>query len=346
MKLVIKILVGAAILSYMLHGTEYRANLLYTIGDERDDYTFFKIRSAVIAQDGATYIGDVGGYFVAKYDARGKFVKRFGRAGQGPKEFLFIDSLRLFDGYLYLSDIKNLRIAKIDNNLNEMTTFRLGAIQLRGDFHVISGDRYFATFSDIKDSRGRGRAAIFNKTGDIERCFFTKDQWGEHKSERDELNWAIKMITGQVLAGYSSKWQEFVIGFEYPTPPAAYYVYGTDGKERCSFSVEQAAVVCFPEYKLHYPFKIKKNHNYLRNKSIVCYKDYILVFYNVIEANINMEEKIVETACVVLDRTGKKVGLTELPVGQSVFDVNAGGMMVSANTLEEIPKLYIHQLLF
>jgi hypothetical protein len=327
-----------------LAGMNLEISLQKIIGDERDDYTFFKIKTAVMDEEENVFVGDEGGYFISKFDKEGRFIKRFGRSGQGPKEFLAIASARIHEKHLYVSDIKNVRITKIDLSLTEMSSFRPGYIQLRGDFYPVSKERYLCTFSSMKDVSGKGRVAVFDHKGEIIRSFFSKNQWGEYKTEKDELGWAMGQITAKVLAGYSEKWKEVFLGFEYPLTPCAYFVYDLEGKELRSFSIEQEGGVLFPEHLRQYPFEARKIHAFIENKRIICYKDYVVLVFNVMETQLRANSVIKKTVLMVVDRHGKVVQKTDLAVGQLVFDIQKGGFMVSTNSLEETPRIYVHKL--
>lgn len=93
-----------------------KLELVKTIGDDRDDYTFYKIRDAVIYWD-SVYITDQKGYFIAKYTLDGKFVKRVGQKGQGPGDFGGPSKIFIKDQYVYIHDNHNQRIVKMDQDL-------------------------------------------------------------------------------------------------------------------------------------------------------------------------------------------------------------------------------------
>lgn len=330
----------------------FSAELVRTIGSDHEDNMFFNLTAGVVLEDGSVVVGDSKGYFIARYDRDGQLIKRFGRSGQGPGEFLMIHSLRFVKGYLYFYDLKNIRLAKLDPELNKMETKKLGNLQIRGDLYIIPEGRMLATFSDISSSQGRGRVALFNPKGELKTCFFTKDQWGEHREKKDARDHAVALITAKVLAGFtSSRPNEVVLGFEYPEQPEVLYVYDFKGRELKNITLPQKKVYRFPSHLLKFDFAgdgftVNEVYTYILNQRIICYKEYILLIRNESETRIKGNRERKRTFCTVLDRNGVILGEFNLPKFQQVFDVNEQGMMVSTNSDDEIPKVYIHKLTF
>jgi hypothetical protein len=85
-----------------LNSTELE--LVKTIGDEREEYTFFIISSAAFSKNKDIFVLDGQGVFIAKYNWQGNFLKKVGRSGQGPKEFYFARSLTVYGKRLYILD--------------------------------------------------------------------------------------------------------------------------------------------------------------------------------------------------------------------------------------------------
>jgi hypothetical protein len=83
-------------------------------GPGPDDY-FWKLRDLCFDKAGDLFVGDRGWAKVHKFDAQGKFLKSFGRKGQGPGELS--DDLALTlgnDGFLYAADPMGSRISRFD----------------------------------------------------------------------------------------------------------------------------------------------------------------------------------------------------------------------------------------
>ncbi len=68
-----------------------------TLGaDDQDDRQIFSNRTRVAVDgEGALYILDAGNYRVAVFDKNGRFIRQFGKQGEGPGEFRRCDDIRL-----------------------------------------------------------------------------------------------------------------------------------------------------------------------------------------------------------------------------------------------------------
>jgi len=104
-----------------LAATEYKIDFVKSIGDEREDYTFFKINSIVMADNSKDiYVADLAGHFIAKYNWDGKFIKRIGQKGSGPGDFGIISSLSIYKNKLYVYDYENTRITEMGLDLTNI----------------------------------------------------------------------------------------------------------------------------------------------------------------------------------------------------------------------------------
>ena len=79
--------------------------------DGADAYMFGDVVEVAVAKDGSIYVFDRQVPALRKYDANGKFVKTFGRKGQGPGEYVSGGGLAVLpDGRVLLWDTGNWRI--------------------------------------------------------------------------------------------------------------------------------------------------------------------------------------------------------------------------------------------
>lgn len=324
----------------------YGFKLIRTIGDDRDDYTFFKIHASAVAPDGSVYVGDGGAYFVARYDPEGSFVGRIGQYGQGPTDFGSIRSLRFFDNSLYFSDVRNARLGEIDSELKKMHTFKPGAFIPFGDFSVLSANRFLCTVSNLDTPESKSRVAVFNAEGKIERLFFSRDQWGEAKWEKDEWQRAQKMTTSMLLAAHAPDRREVVIGFRYPVNPSAFYVHDLEGRELSSFTIPHKAGFKFPEHLNRYPLEASERHFFLVNRALFVYREFYLLFCDELETRIKANSEIKRSYCQVLSAQGRVLAEIDLPTGLEVFDVNRQGYLVGSNKLDDEPLIYLYQISF
>jgi hypothetical protein len=79
--------------------------------DGADEYMFGEVNEIAVARDGSIYMFDRQVPALRKYDVNGKFVKTFGRKGQGPGEYTSGGGLGVLpDGRVLLWDTGNWRI--------------------------------------------------------------------------------------------------------------------------------------------------------------------------------------------------------------------------------------------
>lgn len=79
--------------------------------DGADEYVLGDVSEIAVGRDGAMYVYDRQVPALRKYDAAGKFVKQFGRKGQGPGEYLNAGGLAVLpDGRVLLWDTGNWRV--------------------------------------------------------------------------------------------------------------------------------------------------------------------------------------------------------------------------------------------
>lgn len=93
---------------------------------EDPDYTFYRAWSLAVDDEGRMYVCNNGTSEVFVYDDDGRFVRRFGREGQGPGEFGEIYEATFAAGKLTVEDEGNNRLSMWDtdgNNLGEIPTF-------------------------------------------------------------------------------------------------------------------------------------------------------------------------------------------------------------------------------
>lgn len=90
------------------------------IGDldsDDDNYAFFRPRDVVCDSGGNIFVLDTGNSRIMKYDPQGKYIRKFGRAGQGPAEFRNPLSISIDNnGNLVTADAGNSRIQIFNRN--------------------------------------------------------------------------------------------------------------------------------------------------------------------------------------------------------------------------------------
>jgi DNA-binding beta-propeller fold protein YncE len=148
-----------------------------SIGDE-DPSTFSKPSNVAVDREGNVYVSDTMNNRVQIFDADGKFISKFGKAGDGPGDFarpkgICIDT----DGHIWVADASTNRVQIFDREGHLLAFFGTGG-DLPGQFGVPSGvyvdkqNRAFVT------EQLQGRLQVFR--------YFTDAEARAMKEEKDK----------------------------------------------------------------------------------------------------------------------------------------------------------------
>ncbi|MGB8960113.1 MAG: hypothetical protein WCC00_13985 [Candidatus Aminicenantales bacterium] len=91
-----------------------------SIGSPADDMIFF-VTSVTTDEKGFIYLTDSLDYSVKKFDDKGFLIKKSGRKGQGPGEFMYPVLIEYSQGMVYVADQTMLGIQVFDGDLNFKT---------------------------------------------------------------------------------------------------------------------------------------------------------------------------------------------------------------------------------
>ncbi|UCC40791.1 MAG: NHL repeat-containing protein [Candidatus Aminicenantes bacterium] len=132
-----------------------------SIGSLKDDLLFQWVGVSV-DRDQTIFVSDTMDYSLKKFSPKGKLLKKTGRKGQGPGEFLAPRYLDSTEKFIYVSDQFNPNIQVFDKNLNYEYSVPISVPV--SDFSVLSTENIaVATLSAIKS----GRIFIFNSNGKV-----------------------------------------------------------------------------------------------------------------------------------------------------------------------------------
>lgn len=165
----VKILLSLIIFNFLILGKEVGKERLkgvsivelLSIGSEDSDVLYMW---AWLATDpeGNIYVTDSMDYSIKKFDARGRLIKKAGKKGQGPGEFLAPRLIEYNKGLLYVNDERIPGIQIFDNDLNYK-----GHIPIKmpiAHFKVLSNDRLAISTIPTKKSAA---ILVFDFHGDL-----------------------------------------------------------------------------------------------------------------------------------------------------------------------------------
>lgn len=133
-----------------------------TIGNERRGIIFQWVGLTTDPENNI-YITDLKDYSVKKYNSEGKFLKKAGRKGQGPGEFLTPGPIDFHDGFLYIGQIQHPGIQIFDTDLNYIKSIPINqpliSFQAVGN-DQIAGSIFLGNKIQLYDFDGKEAMAI------------------------------------------------------------------------------------------------------------------------------------------------------------------------------------------
>jgi hypothetical protein len=336
----------ALLISLLLHSIyifsiEVKIDLLKTIGDEKQDNTFFLLSSAVMNNNKEIYICDMNGHFIAKYDFNRGLIKRIGRMGQGPGDFNMPRSISVHNKNILILDAGNNRIVEADMDLNHFT-YTKPSIHLFQNLFTLANNMFLSTSHLQK--KNDDIVSIIDSNGNITKKFFNDNPMN---GEFDKLNqfqiihlgsWtSLKMATDQNR-------DNIFISFYYPSNPIQFYLYSKDGILLKKFKYLLDAKYKFPEYYLTNPIKYPEKSCIVNIDSVFIHKKYFVVFMNRFEMEGNTTVKD-EHSIILFDEKGKLVAEKNIDVQYVYFYLSEDGYLLARKAeREDIEKLYIFKL--
>ncbi len=327
--------------------TKFDMKFVKGIGDNRNEYLFFKITSALISPDKEIFVGDSGGHFIAKYTWDGKFIKRIGQPGQGPGDFNVIFDFNYLDKKIYVYDPDGLRITVLNTDLEPIKFIKLPE-PILGQLFIGRDEIILCCGVAAGDSAQYGleRIKLLTPDGKLIKSFFSQTQFGELKPQRDLIQWAVEQWTAALITGYSADKSEIIISFEYPLNPVKFFVYDLEGKLNKTFSYNADKKYQFPEFLKSFPLKYPaKRVYYLKLSSLFIYKDYYLAFINYCLVD-HGRDGIEKSTYLIFDQQGNFLAEKEVDQPFKFFHLTSDGYLIGTNPDDEIPKVLIYQLLF
>lgn len=329
-----------------------------TIGDERDNYTFFLINGAAISEQKDIYVLDAKGVFLARYDWGGKFIARTGSSGKGPGDFYYPDSLQLADNNLYVLDKGNYRIAEVGLNLNSVNYYRISPeATFYSQCIPLKSKTFLGNFS--RHAEKRGKIGIINRDGKVLSSFFNQYPIAMELNAKYSNPGEIQLHKFRVhietipVMGIDEGQSRVLVTFNKPDNPVVFYVYGMDGKliKRFQYAIKEERYKLSDFYlkaswkEIADPAKIPKEEFIPMVQSVYIFKKHYVAFFSL---NHLKKKQIISSRkfCVIFDLTGKVVQRLKIDDGLKVLSLSWEGYVLAAQNDEEISKLYVFELRF
>lgn len=335
-------------------------NQVNSIGDDRENYTFFIPVGAVLSDNKDIFVLDGQGLFVSKFGWDGKFLKKTGQRGQGPKDFYFPRCLDIYNNKLYVLDAGNSRICQSDLELEHFNYYKFSE---QARFFSLSftlpNSTFVGPFKQVTE--GRGRIGIIDKEGNVIRHFFNeypidldinkKKLTLSGRTEFEMRRVLISEATKPVIAVNRQR-QLMMVSYSYPGNPIMFYIYNTRGKLLKKFS--HAIDSKYQFFDLLIKTKTLSNIRNPANYPKKYYRPYIfgLHFYRghylaqLWLEDYKRKKELVKRTMLLLIFNPEGTLKDEIPLedGLRFFSISKDGYVLASKLDEEITKLYIYKL--
>jgi 6-bladed beta-propeller len=330
-----------------------------TIGDERDDYTFFIITGADFAKNKDIFVLDGQGLFISKFNWEGKFLKKTGQKGQGPNDFYFPRTLHIFQEKVYILDSGNHRIAESDLELTKFNYYKFPEDRrFDSSFFTLPNGRFIGPFHYSRPNRNR--IGVLDKKGNLLYHFFNElpselgvnmEKIANSKNREMQIQHLIVSKESEPYIAVDHARETMLLTFKKPGNPVDFYVYSIKGELQKKFSYPLPAKYKFFDYYIktqsiadlrnpnhypkesHYPFlmglQIYKGH-YI---ALLWFRDY------------KKKELVNETySMLIFNPNGTLKDELKFEDPLKILSISEEGIVLAGKSDEEITKLYIYQL--
>jgi len=347
------------ILFISLNLTAAELKLIKTIGDERDDYTFFIPFGAALSKDKEIYVLDGQGFFIARYNWEGEFLSRIGQSGQGPSDLYYPRCLHICNDKVYVLDYGNKRIAEADLQLKNIDYYKMNPkAYFDIAFVALPDGTFLGNFNVVEENRGR--LGIVDKTGKILSHFFNEFPIAvdvDMKKLSNDESVLVKarriMISKETdpKIAYDDENEKILVSFFKPANPIRFFVYSLKGELLKTFS--------YPLDKKYQFFDFYVNSKSLadiKDKSRYPSRSYVpmipslFIHKNHYIASLRLQDfekkKIVSETfyLLIFDKEGTLKDKVLMDSDLGIFYISKEGYVFGSKDDEDSPKVYIYRL--
>ena len=325
--------------------------LVKRIGDDRSEYTFFRVSGAVLGPEKRIYISDAGGYFITAYDWEGRFLKRFGSFGQGPADIQRVRNLQIHGDVLYFVDGENRRLGRLQLDFTPLDPIPVRQLRLRRSVIVSNEGKIWVGLADIGGAQVQGQVVLLDGQGNPKRSFFTTNQFGApQKKVTDKIERVLRFVHGEVQVSAMPGGSQVLIGFTHPDNPALFYLYTEEGRQVKKIVMKQPKEYCFAKHTNTFPFSYSSDGDrylyvHLLPGTARGYWVHINRLFVLGDKGGKVKEQKYESAVLIhLDRNGERVAEYTTDPKLEVFSVSDEGYVLSRIEDDETPCLRIYRI--
>lgn len=341
------------LLQQVTFGIDNNFKLIRTI-DGEDDYVYSEISGAFLSQCREIFILDFKDNTISKYDWEGRLIKRVGRKGQGPMDFLGPKCLCASNDKLFLLDQMNTRIAEFDLNLENFHYIKLSSsVGYPDAFHVLDNNRFlvqtlFTISNSVNDNEHNFKIAIIDNDSKVQKSFFDLLPIKPDNRGRGDKKMEIGLgFLTSIKFGFNDKGDEMLIAFGMPDNPIVFYIFDTQGKMLKTFKHSVDKSYTFPFALISgekLTFESLKGVRNIHTKS-VCY--YQKCWYVFMELRSYRTYKDYDSRFFYLkyDENGQFLGEFPTEKGFQCFFVSTDGYFLGKHSNADYEQLMVYKIL-
>jgi hypothetical protein len=320
--------------------------LIKTIGNDEENYIFARISGAILSKNLDIYVVDLKLNCIAKYNWDKKFIKKIGKQGQGPGCFNGPGYLNIYKDKLYLYDSRNVRIAEMDLDLNNLKYHRhYDGIPFFNNFYVINETTFIGNSFCIEEEERKNTIKVIDIKSNAIYSFFDHIPIKESRKSKEFSDDAfLRRFFFNPRFGINRKSGKAIISFIYPDNPVEFFIYSLSGECLDKFSYEIEEKYEFPEFLLKRPIKYPSTYYQAMVNSILFYKKYYIVFW----AKFKYRRKIFESGkklCLIFDESNNSLKYKfSVDSDLEPFFISDDGYLLARKYMGLTEKLYIYKL--
>lgn len=327
------------LLTIGLTADEYSLELVKSIGDERENYTFYGISTLAMSGDKDIFVA-TGGVSIAKYNWDGTFIKKIGKKGQGTGDFSKIKQLTIFKNKLYAYDSGNSRVVELDTDLNILDYIKLPH-RFSRFCAPLDEDRFIGDYFPLE--KGKGRIAVVNRKGERLLRFFDKIPLGDDFNWNDRMKVMLLANCTSLVMNVSPESDKVLVTHFFTNNPADFYVYTTEGKPLTRLTYKADDKFTFPHHYMTRGKPLPDKYNELEINALFSYQTNYLVFLREV-SRLSKEKETRKHFYLVFNQDGKLVQRTELPGDLWFRHLTAGGYLLGLDSAQEDTKVVVYRL--
>ncbi len=241
------------IFSFSLNSSQIEIKQVGVI-EETEDNSLYGVSGITVSEGRYIFVSNSKENTISKYSWDGKYIKKTGQKGGGPGDFNTPWDIDYYKGYLYVNDVRNIRIVVMDKNLEIKKIIKSQySVMPRMNLHVTRNLTFVGSARPYIKDKDHNLIKIINGNGELIKSFFNEvPYWSDIKNKSIEYYVALSG-NSNLCINLNQNRDKLVVTQEKPNNPAVFYIYTSDGKYLSEFKYELEKGYSFPKPKIIRP---------------------------------------------------------------------------------------------